>query len=136
MEPDYPSFEIQFPIDFFDVAMAEQHAVTMGAGLASRGLKPFVAIYSTFLQRAFDQIIHDVCLQNLPVRFCMDRSGLVGADGPTHHGVFDMAYLRCIPRITVMAPADECEFVKMLNTMHQHDQGPSAIRYRGALVQD
>lgn len=122
-------FRDTIPERFFDVAMAEQHAVTMGAGLASRGLKPFVAIYSTFLQRAFDQIIHDVCLQNLPVRFCMDRSGLVGADGPTHHGVFDMAYLRCIPRITVMAPADECEFVKMLNTMHQHDQGPSAIRY-------
>ena len=122
-------FRDSIPNRFFDVAMAEQHAVTMGAGLASRGLRPFVAIYSTFLQRAFDQIIHDVCLQNLPVRFCMDRSGLVGADGPTHHGVFDMAYLRCIPRVTVMAPSDECEFVKMLNTMHQHDQGPSAIRY-------
>lgn len=122
-------FRDTIPDRFFDVAMAEQHAVTVGAGLASRGLKPFVAIYSTFLQRAYDQIIHDVCLQNLPVRFCMDRSGLVGADGPTHHGVFDMAYLRCIPRLTVMAPADESEFIRMLNTMQAFDQGPSAIRY-------
>ncbi len=126
-------FRDAIPDRFFDVAMAEQHAVTLGAGLASRGMKPFVAIYSTFLQRAYDQIIHDVCLQNLPVRFCMDRSGLVGADGPTHHGVFDMAYLRCIPRLTVMAPSDEPEFIRMLNTMHHYEQGPSAIRYpRGA----
>ncbi len=122
-------FRDTIPERFFDVAMAEQHAVTMSAGLASRGMKPFVAIYSTFLQRAYDQIIHDVCLQNLPVRFCMDRSGLVGADGPTHHGVFDMAYLRCIPRLIVMAPSDEPEFVRMLNTMHKYDQGPSAVRY-------
>jgi len=122
-------FRDKIPERFFDVAMAEQHAVTVGAGLASRGLKPFVAIYSTFLQRAYDQIIHDVCLQNLPVRFCMDRSGLVGADGPTHHGVFDMAYLRCIPRLTIMSPSSETDFVRMLNTMQSHDQGPIAVRY-------
>ena len=122
-------FRDNIPDRFFDVAMAEQHAVTVGAGLASRGLKPFVAIYSTFLQRAYDQIIHDVCLQNLPVRFCMDRSGLVGADGPTHHGVFDMAYLRCIPRLTIMSPSNETDFVRMLNTMQAYEHGPIAVRY-------
>jgi len=127
------TFRDRHPDKFFDVAMAEQHAVTTGAGIASSGLKPFVAIYSTFLQRGYDQIVHDVCLQNLPVRFCMDRSGLVGADGPTHHGVFDIAYLRPLHNLTLMVPRDENQFARMLNTMKDLDNGPSAIRYpRGA----
>jgi 1-deoxy-D-xylulose-5-phosphate synthase len=122
-------FKERHPSRFFDVAMAEQHGVTLGAGMAHSGLTPFVAIYSTFLQRAFDQIIHDVCLQNLPVRFCLDRAGLVGADGPTHHGVFDYAYLRCLPNLISMAPADEQEFVSMLNTMAAYREGPISVRY-------
>lgn len=119
----------RFPDRFFDVAMAEQHGVTFAAGLASKGLKPFVAIYSTFLQRAYDQIIHDVCLQKLPVRLCLDRGGLVGADGPTHHGVFDYAYLRCLPDLLFMSPRNQSEFNGMLELMQAYDSGPSAIRY-------
>src|SRR3954469_10414620 len=127
-------FSQQFPDRYFDVAIAEQHAVTFAAGLAVEGLKPVVAIYSTFLQRGYDQLIHDVALQNLPVVFALDRGGLVGADGPTHHGSFDLSYLRCIPNMTVMAPADENECRQMLFTGFTLD-GPSAVRYpRGAGV--
>jgi 1-deoxy-D-xylulose-5-phosphate synthase len=103
--------------------------VTFAAGLACEGFRPFVAIYSTFLQRAYDQIIHDVALQNLPVRFCLDRAGLVGADGATHAGSFDIAYLGCLPNMVLMAPSDEAELAAMLTTMQQYDAGPSAIRY-------
>jgi 1-deoxy-D-xylulose-5-phosphate synthase len=110
------------------VGIAEQHAVTFAAGLATEGFKPVVAIYSTFLQRAYDQIIHDVCLPNLPVVFAIDRGGLVGEDGPTHHGHFDITYLRNLPNITVMAPKDENELRHMLFTAIHH-QGPVAIRY-------
>ncbi len=127
-------FSQQFPDRYFDVGIAEQHAVTFAAGLACEGLKPVVAIYSTFLQRAYDQLIHDVALQNLPVVFALDRGGLVGADGPTHHGAFDLSYLRCIPNMTVMAPADENECRQMLCTAFGLD-GPAAVRYpRGAGV--
>jgi 1-deoxy-D-xylulose-5-phosphate synthase len=122
------SFSEAFPERFLDVGIAEQHAVTFAAGLATEGFKPIVAIYSTFLQRAFDQIIHDVCLPNLPVVFAIDRGGLVGEDGPTHHGHFDITYLRSLPNITVMAPKDENELRNMLYTALHH-QGPSAIRY-------
>lgn len=122
----------EIPERFYDVGIAEQHAVTFAAGLAVRGLKPVVAVYSTFLQRAYDQIIHDVALQNLPVVFALDRGGLVGDDGPTHHGAFDLSYLRLIPNLVIMAPADENELKDMLYTAIQH-QGPSALRYpRGA----
>ncbi len=125
-------FSREFPDRYFDVGIAEQHAVTFAAGLACEGMKPVVAIYSTFLQRAYDQLIHDVALQNLPVVFALDRGGLVGADGPTHHGAFDLSYLRCIPNMTVMAPADENECRQMLYTGITID-GPSAVRYpRGA----
>ncbi|MEH3118516.1 MAG: 1-deoxy-D-xylulose-5-phosphate synthase [Methylorubrum populi] len=113
----------------FDVGIAEQHAVTFAGGLATEGYKPFVAIYSTFLQRAYDQVVHDVALQNLPVRFCLDRAGLVGADGATHAGAFDLAYLCCLPNMTVMAAADEAELVHMVATAHAHDAGPIALRY-------
>jgi 1-deoxy-D-xylulose-5-phosphate synthase len=113
---------------YFDVGIAEQHAVTFAAGLACEGMKPVVAIYSTFLQRAYDQLIHDVALQNLPVVFALDRGGLVGADGPTHHGAFDLSFLRCIPNMTVMAPADENECRQMLYT-GMTLEGPSAVRY-------
>jgi 1-deoxy-D-xylulose-5-phosphate synthase len=117
---------------YFDVGIAEQHAVTFAAGLACEGMKPVVAIYSTFLQRAYDQLIHDVALQNLPVMFAIDRAGLVGADGPTHAGSFDFCYLRCLPNMTVMAPADESECRNMLYTAYTLDT-PSAVRYpRGA----
>jgi 1-deoxy-D-xylulose-5-phosphate synthase len=127
-------FSQEFPDRYFDVGIAEQHAVTFAAGLAVEGLKPVVAIYSTFLQRAYDQLIHDVALQNLPVVFALDRGGLVGADGPTHHGAFDLSYLRCIPNMTVMAPADENECRQMLYTAFTLD-GPSAVRYpRGSGV--
>jgi 1-deoxy-D-xylulose-5-phosphate synthase len=122
-------FQKQFPDRLFDAAMAEQHAVSMAAGMASCGLSPFVAIYSTFLQRGYDQVIHDVCLQQLPVRFCLDRAGLVGADGPTHHGVFDIAYLRNLPNMVAMAPADEDEFIRMLALMRTHSCGPISVRY-------
>ena len=121
-------FEAQFPERFFDVAIAEQHAVTFAAGLACEGMKPVVAIYSTFLQRAYDQLIHDVCLQNLDVLFAIDRAGLVGEDGPTHAGSFDLTYLRCIPNIIVMTPSDENEARHLLYTGYQH-KGPAAVRY-------
>jgi 1-deoxy-D-xylulose-5-phosphate synthase len=121
-------FSHEFPERYFDVGIAEQHAVTFAAGLAVEGLKPVVAIYSTFLQRAYDQLIHDVALQNLPVVFALDRGGLVGADGPTHHGAFDLSYLRCIPNMTVMAPADENECRQMLYTAFTLET-PSAVRY-------
>jgi 1-deoxy-D-xylulose-5-phosphate synthase len=125
-------FEKEFPRRYFDVGIAEQHAVTFAAGLACEGVKPVVAIYSTFLQRAYDQLIHDVALQNLPVVFALDRGGLVGADGATHHGAFDLSYLRCIPNMVVMAPSDENLCRKMLSTAFAHD-GPAAVRYpRGA----
>ena len=125
-------FEKRFPRRYFDVGIAEQHAVTFAAGLACEGLKPVVAIYSTFLQRGYDQLIHDVALQNLPVVFALDRAGLVGADGATHAGAFDYAYLRCIPNMVVLAPSDENECRQMLYTAFMHD-GPSAVRYpRGA----
>lgn len=117
-----------FPDRFLDVGIAEQHAVTFGAGLATEGLRPVMAIYSTFLQRAYDQIIHDVCLPNLPVIFAIDRGGLVGVDGPTHHGHFDMTYLRGLPNMTVMAPKDENELRHMLYTALHHE-GPVAVRY-------
>jgi 1-deoxy-D-xylulose-5-phosphate synthase len=118
----------RFPERCFDVGIAEQHAVTLAAGLAAGGLKPVVAIYSTFLQRAYDQIVHDVCLPHLPVVFALDRGGVVGEDGPTHHGVFDLAYLRHIPGMTVMAPANEAELQQMLVTALNHS-GPIALRY-------
>ena len=117
------------PERFFDVGIAEQHAVTFAAGMATQGMRPVAAIYSTFLQRAYDQVIHDVCIQNLPVVFAMDRAGLVGDDGRTHHGVFDFAYLRCLPNMTVMAPKDEAELRNMLLTAVEHTSGPSALRY-------
>jgi 1-deoxy-D-xylulose-5-phosphate synthase len=113
----------------FDVGIAEQHAVTFAAGLAAEGLKPFVVIYSTFLQRAYDQVVHDVAIQNLPVRFAMDRAGLVGADGATHAGSFDLAYLCCLPNFVVMAASDEAELVHMVATAAAHDKGPIALRY-------
>ena len=117
------------PERYFDVGIAEQQAVLFAAGLALQGSRPVAAIYSTFLQRAYDQIVHDVCLQSLPVVFAMDRAGLVGDDGPTHHGAFDIAYLRCLPNITLMAPRDEAMLVHMLHTALRHDAGPVAIRY-------
>jgi len=118
-----------FPKRTFDVGIAEQHAVTFAAGLAADGMKPFCAIYSTFLQRAYDQIVHDVAIQNLPVRFAIDRAGLVGADGPTHAGAFDLAFLGCLPGMVVMAPSDEAELVHMVATAAAYDDGPIAFRY-------
>ena len=118
----------KFPDRYFDVAIAEQHAVTLGAGMACEGLRPVVAIYSTFLQRAYDQLIHDVALQNLPVTFAIDRAGLVGGDGATHQGSYDLSYLRCIPNLIVMAPADENECRQMLFTAVESRQ-PAAVRY-------
>jgi 1-deoxy-D-xylulose-5-phosphate synthase len=118
-----------FPERVFDVGIAEQHAVTFSAGLATEGYRPFCAIYSTFLQRAYDQVVHDVAIQKLPVRFALDRAGLVGADGPTHAGAFDIAYLACLPNMTVMAAADEAELVHMVATAAAHDSGPIALRY-------
>src|SRR5579871_3910968 len=123
----------ELPERYFDVGIAEQQAVLLASGLALQGCKPVVAIYSTFLQRAYDQIVHDVCLQKLPVVFAMDRAGLVGDDGPTHHGVFDIPYLRCLPGIVLMAPRDEAMLVNMLHTALRHEGGPVALRYpRGA----
>jgi len=119
----------EMPERFFDVGIAEQHAVTFAAGMATEGYIPVVAIYSTFLQRAYDQIIHDVCIQNLNVVFVMDRGGLVGSDGPTHHGAFDLSYLRCIPNMVVMAPKDEQELRDMLFTAVEYKKGPIALRY-------
>ena len=122
-------FEEAFPDRTFDVGLAEQHAVTFAAGLAADGMRPFAAIYSTFLQRAFDQIVHDVAIQQLPVRFAMDRAGLVGADGQTHAGSYDIAYLGCLPGFVIMAAADEAELVHMVATAARIDDGPSAFRY-------
>jgi 1-deoxy-D-xylulose-5-phosphate synthase len=122
-------FAEKFPDRMFDVGIAEQHAVTFAAGLAAQGYRPFCAIYSTFLQRAYDQVVHDVAIQNLPVRFGMDRAGLVGADGATHAGSFDLAYLCTLPNFVVMAAADEVELVHMVHTMALHDSGPIAVRY-------
>jgi 1-deoxy-D-xylulose-5-phosphate synthase len=121
-------FSNTYPDRYFDVGIAEQHSVTLAAGMACEGLKPVVAIYSTFLQRAYDQLIHDVALQNLPVLFAIDRAGLVGPDGPTHAGTFDLSFMRCIPNMVIMAPADENECRQMLNTGFQYS-GPSAVRY-------
>ncbi|MBI5462102.1 MAG: 1-deoxy-D-xylulose-5-phosphate synthase [Gammaproteobacteria bacterium] len=122
------AFSERFPQRYFDVGIAEQHSVTLAAGLACEGLHPVVAIYSTFLQRAYDQLIHDVALQNLPVTFAIDRAGLVGPDGPTHAGSFDLSYMRCVPNMIVMAPADENECRQMLCTAQRHP-GPAAVRY-------
>lgn len=119
----------QLPKQYVDVGIAEQHAVTLAAGLACEGMRPVVTIYSTFLQRAFDQIIHDVCIQKLPVFFCMDRSGIVGSDGPTHQGMYDISYLRCIPNMVLMAPKDEAELQRMLVTGIYYTDGPIAMRY-------
>lgn len=121
-------FAEEYPKRYFDVGIAEQHALTFAAGMACEGVKPVVAIYSTFLQRAYDQLIHDVCLQNLPVMMALDRAGLVGADGATHHGAFDLSYLLCLPNIVVMTPSDENECRQMLYTAYLHE-GPSAVRY-------
>ncbi|MEG3620204.1 1-deoxy-D-xylulose-5-phosphate synthase [Magnetovibrio sp. PR-2] len=123
------AFAENFEDRFFDVGIAEQHAVTFAAGLATQGYKPFVAIYSTFMQRAYDQLIHDVALQSLPVRFVLDRAGLVGADGATHHGVYDLSYLNCVPGLVVMAPADEAELKHMTATAAAIDDAPSVVRY-------
>ncbi len=122
-------FEAAYPDRFFDVGIAEQHGVTFAAGLAAQGMRPFAAIYSTFLQRAYDQVVHDVAIQNLPVRFAIDRAGLVGADGSTHAGSFDVTYLATLPNFVVMAAADEAELVHMVHTCAMHDTGPIAVRY-------
>ena len=122
-------FQKQFPERFFDVGIAEQHAVTFAAGLSTEGIKPFVAIYSTFLQRAYDQIIHDVAIQNLPVKFAIDRAGLVGADGPTHAGSFDIAFLSSLPNFVVMAASDEIELARMVKTSVSYNEGPISFRY-------
>jgi 1-deoxy-D-xylulose-5-phosphate synthase len=125
---DLVAFSERFPDRYFDVAIAEQHAVTLAAGMACEGVKPVVAIYSTFLQRGYDQLIHDVAVQNLDVLFAIDRAGLVGEDGPTHAGSFDLSYLRCIPGMLIMTPSDENELRKMLTTGHLF-KGPAAVRY-------
>jgi 1-deoxy-D-xylulose-5-phosphate synthase len=133
-------FSQEYPSRYHDVAIAEQHAVTLAAGMACDGLKPVVAIYSTFLQRAYDQLIHDVALQNLDVTFAIDRGGLVGQDGATHHGVYDLSYLRCIPNMIIACPSNENECRQLLHTAYQHD-GPAAVRYprgagTGALIEE
>ncbi|MEM8676524.1 MAG: 1-deoxy-D-xylulose-5-phosphate synthase [Cyanobacteria bacterium P01_G01_bin.67] len=122
-------FQSKLPQQYIDVGIAEQHAVTLAAGMACEGMKPVAAIYSTFLQRAYDQIIHDICIQKLPVFFCLDRAGIVGADGPTHQGMYDIAYLRCIPNIVVMAPKDEAELQRMIVTGVNYQDGAIAVRY-------
>lgn len=119
----------KLPKQYIDVGIAEQHAVTLSAGMACEGMRPVVAIYSTFLQRGYDQIVHDVCIQNLPVFFCLDRAGIVGADGPTHQGMYDISYLRCLPNMTIMAPKDEAELQRMIVTGINHTSGPIAMRY-------
>ncbi len=124
----------ELPDRYFDVGIAEEHAALFACGLATEGFRPFLAIYSTFMQRAYDMIIHDMALQGLPVRLCMDRGGLSGDDGPTHHGLFDIGYLRHIPGIIHMQPKDEDEFVDMLHTMAKHDDGPTAIRYPRGVI--
>lgn len=121
-------FSQRFPKQYFDAAIAEQHKVTLAAGFACEGFKPVVAIYSTFLQRAYDQLIHDVALQQLPVLFAIDRGGIVGADGPTHQGAFDLSFMRCIPNMVIMAPSDENE-CRQIYTGYCYDAGPSAVRY-------
>ncbi|MEH2358049.1 MULTISPECIES: 1-deoxy-D-xylulose-5-phosphate synthase [unclassified Nostoc] len=121
--------QAKLPHQYIDVGIAEQHAITLAAGLATEGMRPVAVIYSTFLQRAYDQIVHDVCIQNLPVFFCLDRAGIVGADGPTHQGMYDIAYLRCIPNIAIMAPKDEAELQSMIVTGVNHTSGPIAMRY-------
>ncbi|HEY9673471.1 MAG TPA: 1-deoxy-D-xylulose-5-phosphate synthase [Waterburya sp.] len=121
--------QAKLPKQYIDVGIAEQHAVTMAAGLACEGIRPVVAIYSTFLQRAYDQVIHDVCIQNLPVFFCLDRAGIVGADGPTHQGMYDIAYLRCLPNMVLMAPKDEAELQRMVVTGINYTDGPIAMRF-------
>ncbi|GAC1371069.1 MAG: hypothetical protein NVS3B3_10720 [Aquirhabdus sp.] len=127
-------FAKRYPERFFDVAIAEQHALTLAAGMACEGVKPVVAIYSTFLQRGYDQLVHDICLQNLDVTFGIDRAGLVGEDGATHAGTFDYAFMRTLPNLVLMAPKDENECRQMLHTAYQH-AGPAAVRYpRGAGV--
>jgi 1-deoxy-D-xylulose-5-phosphate synthase len=128
-------FKNELPERYFDVGIAEEHAALFACGLATRGIRPFLAIYSTFMQRAYDMIIHDMALQNLPVRLCMDRGGLSGDDGPTHHGLFDIGYLRHVPGLIFMQPKDESEFVDMLHFMAHYDDGPTAIRYpRGPIA--
>lgn len=122
-------FGRRFPKRTFDVGIAEQHAVCMAAGMACEGLRPFCCIYSTFLQRGYDQVVHDVAVQNLPVRMILDRAGFVGNDGPTHHGCYDLAYLGCIPNLTIMSPSDEIELRNMVLTCAQHDEGPTVLRY-------
>ncbi|MBW4651946.1 MAG: 1-deoxy-D-xylulose-5-phosphate synthase [Kaiparowitsia implicata GSE-PSE-MK54-09C] len=119
----------RLPHQYIDVGIAEQHAITLAAGMACEGMRPVAAIYSTFLQRAFDQIVHDVCIQKLPVFFCLDRAGIVGADGPTHQGLYDIAYLRCLPNMVLMAPKDEAEFQRMIVTGVNYTDGPIAVRY-------
>ena len=121
--------QLKLPKQYIDVGIAEQHAVTLAAGLACEGMRPVAAIYSTFLQRGYDQIVHDVCIQNLPVFFCLDRAGIVGADGPTHQGMYDIAYLRCLPNMVLMAPKDEAELQQMIVTGVNYTQGPIALRY-------
>lgn len=127
-------FKKTLPDRYFDVGIAEEHAALFAAGLATEGIRPIVAIYSTFMQRAYDMIIHDIALQNLPVRLCMDRGGLSGDDGPTHHGLFDIGYLRHIPNIIHMQPKNEPEFVAMLKWMAAYDKGPTAIRYPRGVI--
>lgn len=122
-------FGRRFPKRTFDVGIAEQHAVTMAAGMACEGLKPFCCIYSTFLQRGYDSVVHDIAVQNLPVRIMMDRAGLVGNDGPTHHGCYDLAYLGCIPQLKIMSPSDEIELKNMIATCADYDDGPTCLRY-------
>ena len=130
-------FSQKHPEKYYDTGIAEQHAVTFAAGLAAGGLKPFCTIYSTFLQRGYDQVLHDVCIQNLPVRFCMDRAGLVGDDGPTHHGTFDISFLTHIPRMALIAPRDATELREMLGFMADYNKGPIAIRYpRGSVPEN
>jgi 1-deoxy-D-xylulose-5-phosphate synthase len=121
--------QAELPKQYIDVGIAEQHAVTLAAGLACEGMRPVTAIYSTFLQRAYDQVVHDVCIQNLPVFFCLDRAGIVGADGPTHQGMYDIAYMRCLPNMVLMAPKDEAELQQMLVTGVNYTDGPIALRY-------
>ena len=125
---DLIRFSKEYPARYFDVAIAEQHAVTLAAGMACEGMKPVVAIYSTFLQRGYDQLIHDVAVQELDVTFAIDRAGLVGEDGPTHHGSMDLSFLRCVPGMVILAPADEAECRAMLSAAYHHP-GPAAVRY-------
>jgi 1-deoxy-D-xylulose-5-phosphate synthase len=121
--------QAKLPQQYIDVGIAEQHAITLAAGLACEGMRPVAAIYSTFLQRGYDQIVHDVCIQNLPVFFCLDRAGIVGADGPTHQGMYDIAYLRCLPNMVLMAPKDEAELQQMIVTGVNYTDSPIALRY-------